>query len=167
MYNGVMNRKDDPIKICAQCEKQFFRVYFGDRLQDLGSFKKRKFCSKICQLEYQLKAEQTRQWIGRKLQSFKKDKCATCKGNHWIGVHHRDGNWKNNDISNLITLCASCHSKLHHSKGDYEHIYEKKTCTICGLPHKAKGLCNKHYRNWKNTGYAEGKRKGTQPCGQT
>lgn len=151
-------KKEDPIKNCANCEKQFFRVYFGKRLQDLGNFKKRKFCSKLCQYEYHLQREQTRQWIGRKLQDVKKDKCCICNGFNWLGVHHRDGNWKNNDISNLITLCASCHTKQHWKQGDYEHKKINKTCSLCNLPHKAKDYCNKHYRNWKNTGNPFGKK---------
>lgn len=28
-------------------------------------------------------------------------------------VHHRDGNRNNNDQDNLLTLCASCHGKVH------------------------------------------------------
>jgi hypothetical protein len=26
-----------------------------------------------------------------------------------LDVHHRDGNWRNNDLANLQTLCANCH----------------------------------------------------------
>ena len=145
-------KEKDPEKFCEYCKKQFYRVRYPSKLQDLTNFKKRKFCSKLCMLEQSLQREKTRQWNGRKLQAFKKEKCATCKGIHWLGVHHRDGNWKNNDMNNLITLCASCHSKLHHHKGDYKHIYEKKSCTICELPVRAKGFCNRHYMNYRNKG---------------
>jgi len=31
-----------------------------------------------------------------------------------LHIHHIDKNRKNNVLSNLITLCASCHSKLHY-----------------------------------------------------
>ena len=31
-----------------------------------------------------------------------------------LHIHHIDKNRKNNEHSNLITLCPSCHSKLHH-----------------------------------------------------
>ncbi len=33
-------------------------------------------------------------------------------------VYHKDRNIKNNNLSNLITLCLSCHSK--------EHLHEKE-----------------------------------------
>ncbi len=120
-----MTRKQDPEKFCKHCEKQFFRVQYPSKLQDFTQFTKRIFCSKLCMLEFNLEREKTRQWNGQKLQSLKKDKCAQCKGTHWLGVHHRNGDWKNNDLNNLITLCASCHTKYHHKKGDYKHIYEK------------------------------------------
>lgn len=32
----------------------------------------------------------------------------------YLSVHHIDGNPKNNQMSNFITLCASCHVKEHH-----------------------------------------------------
>ena len=30
-------------------------------------------------------------------------------------VHHKDNNFKNNDIENLQPLCQSCHSKVHET----------------------------------------------------
>lgn len=143
---------------CKHCKKEYERKRFNGRLEDLTRYKKRVFCSKLCQYKYGLDHEKTRQWLGRKIQRYKKDKCESCKGDHWLGVHHRDRDWRNNDIDNLITLCASCHSKLHWNKGDYDHRRTSRKCDICGLPHKAKGYCNKHYRNWKNTGNPYGKK---------
>ena len=41
-------------------------------------------------------------------------KCECCSAeNEWIDVHHRDGNWRNNDVSNLQPLCRSCHQFAH------------------------------------------------------
>ena len=34
-----------------------------------------------------------------------------------MDVHHIDENKMNNDLSNLILLCRSCHMKLHHKDG--------------------------------------------------
>ena len=31
-----------------------------------------------------------------------------------LDIHHIDHNKKNNDLSNLITLCKICHGKIHH-----------------------------------------------------
>jgi|GEM_PF-5309489 len=43
-------------------------------------------------------------------------KCSQCgKEKGQIDVHHIDGNHNNNDVLNLLVLCASCHGKLHKS----------------------------------------------------
>jgi ribosomal protein L31 len=46
------------------------------------------------------------------------NKCEDCKLNDFrtLEVHHLDGNRKNNDISNLVLLCANCHKIRHHNK---------------------------------------------------
>ena len=36
------------------------------------------------------------------------------KEKKWLGVHHLDGNKKNVEKDNLITLCRSCHAVFHH-----------------------------------------------------
>jgi 5-methylcytosine-specific restriction endonuclease McrA len=47
-------------------------------------------------------------------------KCQTCGSTKYLLVHHKDGRGKgcvreekNNDMSNLILLCSSCHAKIH------------------------------------------------------
>ena len=40
-----------------------------------------------------------------------------------LDVHHRDGDKKNNDTDNLMTICASCHRELHqfeHQHGSFD-----------------------------------------------
>jgi hypothetical protein len=46
---------------------------------------------------------------------FERDnfRCKTCGKNHSIVCHHIDKNKQNNNPDNLITLCRSCHSKIH------------------------------------------------------
>lgn len=41
----------------------------------------------------------------------KKSKCQQCGSTKNLMVHHKDGNRKNNNPSNLETLCWSCHEK--------------------------------------------------------
>jgi len=61
-------------------------------------------------------------------------------------VHHKDRIRTNNDPSNLITLCRSCHKKEH-----FEIVSgETKKCLICGEPfspmetkRKAQKLCRR------------------------
>ncbi len=48
---------------------------------------------------------------------FKKDICEECgfipKHPRQLDVHHLDMNKKNNEESNLVTLCANCHRLIH------------------------------------------------------
>ncbi len=39
--------------------------------------------------------------------------CQKCDGTNNLLVHHVDGNDRNNDLGNLITLCIPCHLWLH------------------------------------------------------
>ena len=41
----------------------------------------------------------------------KKGACEQCGSKKNLMVHHKDGNRKNNEPSNLQTLCWSCHEK--------------------------------------------------------
>jgi formate-dependent nitrite reductase cytochrome c552 subunit len=57
---------------------------------------------------------------------FRKDQCELCGYRplfmRSLDVHHRDGDKKNGDESNLMTLCATCHRELEasiHDLGDW------------------------------------------------
>ena len=39
--------------------------------------------------------------------------CQTCGNKSYLVIHHRDKKKDNHSLENLITLCASCHRKLH------------------------------------------------------
>ena len=43
-----------------------------------------------------------------------------------ISCHHIDYNKNNNDDSNLVTLCSSCHSKTNHSRDRWIEYYQDK-----------------------------------------
>ena len=42
-----------------------------------------------------------------------KNKCQNCGAEKNLHAHHKDNNYKNNDISNGITLCKRCHIEVH------------------------------------------------------
>lgn len=69
--------------------------------------------------------------------------CEICGSEVNIDVHHIDGNPQNNSLENLMRLCRSCHSKIHHPYS---------VCKICGDKAKGYGLCNKHYLRYKKYG---------------
>ncbi|WP_050670485.1 HNH endonuclease [Luteipulveratus halotolerans] len=39
--------------------------------------------------------------------------CEACGSTTRLHVHHKDRNWRNDEPANLMTLCASCHLRLH------------------------------------------------------
>ncbi len=51
-------------------------------------------------------------------------KCATCNGNEFLGIHHKDRDKTNNKVSNFVCLCFTCHRKLHNKIGCIR--YEKE-----------------------------------------
>lgn len=50
--------------------------------------------------------------------------CQICKKNGWI-VHHIDYNKFNNNPSNLITLCRSCHQKTNFHREYWINYFKK------------------------------------------
>ena len=55
---------------------------------------------------------------------YKKDKCERCgfipEHSCQLDVDHIDGNNKNNEVSNLQTLCANCHRIKTYQNRDWE-----------------------------------------------
>lgn len=60
-------------------------------------------------------------------------------------VHHKDGNKKNNALSNLELLTASDHISSHVR-------FDKPPCMLCGTPSRNRGLCNPHYIKMRKAG---------------
>ena len=42
--------------------------------------------------------------------------CHICGTHKNINVHHIDADRSNNDLSNLVPLCANCHADVHHGE---------------------------------------------------
>jgi len=58
---------------------------------------------------------------------LKKDnyRCSWCGKKEDLIIHHIDKDKHNNVISNLITFCRSCHTKIHFSELFFEKIIER------------------------------------------
>ena len=48
-------------------------------------------------------------------QKHKTSTCAICGTNDQLEVHHIDKDHKNHDPDNLLTVCESCHQRIHHN----------------------------------------------------
>ena len=112
---------------CKYCNKLLTRNRFKNgRLEDYNVFKKRIYCNRECMKRDYLKtgindqtyrnAHQTAHSINKLI--LKKDKCEMCGSIKNLDIHHKDHNWKNNNLDNLICLCRSCHMKEHRSNGN-------------------------------------------------
>ena len=82
--------------------------------------------------------------------------CASCKSEYNLDVHHKDGQGRifyektkkpmNNDVSNLVLLCRSCHKKDDAiRRWNEKHKHQYGTCKECGKTVLAFGLCGTHY----------------------
>ena len=89
-------------------------------------------------------------------------RCVRCGTGVALTVHHKDGKGrsvprgkKNNKLSNLETLCRSCHMKEHRSKlfkaklvrlNYWTPKWKLMACVDCGrsdVPHQKEGRCGK------------------------
>lgn len=62
--------------------------------------------------------------------------CECCQNTLWndmpipLEVHHKDGNKKNNDISNLQLLCPNCHALTDNYRGKNTEKYKMKISCV-------------------------------------
>lgn len=61
-----------------------------------------------------------------KYRQYAKDSCELCGSTKTLQVHHldRDNKHSNNYPDNLITLCSSCHQRLHYNNLPFIHLDE-------------------------------------------
>lgn len=107
-YYKAMKAKGKTTYTCKHCGKDF-----------LGSKShKRIYCSMACvnkshKSEWNPAFSTVRKSL---LIRGKINKCENCgydKHQEILGVHHKDRNRKNNELTNLIVLCPNCHSVEH------------------------------------------------------
>ena len=141
------------IKYCAYCRKQLERKRFNGRLEDFSSFLRRKYCDKVCWAKSLIKEDAQKSALLKRANKYRGKHCETCGTKKQIGIHHRDGNIRNNDKSNLMTLCATCHTKWHWEHGKTARKISRPTCSICGkICRTHAGMCLAHYQRQKKYG---------------
>lgn len=140
-------------KLCAACGAEMARKRFSSgTLEDSGCFARRKYCNRKCMAYAMKKALPTRSAIGKRLASLRKPSCEFCGTSEGLSTHHKDRNWRNNAPLNLMTLCSSCHTSLHHSQGDIVPKKERLPCFFCEKPSYRLGLCCTHLTRFKRHG---------------
>ena len=105
-------RATEPKKSCERCSTPMERRRFNGRLEDLGAFKRRKYCSLSCANTKDRPAHwETYHWRARKHR--RRDRCEACGSTDRLHAHHVDGRPENNEPANIQTLCVFYHSFLH------------------------------------------------------
>lgn len=140
------HKKPTPERYCEYCGKKLERKRLpnGD-LEYLIHFNRRKFCDRLCMAKAfdERPVKDNPQWTTAHYHARKivpAGSCERCGSPNASDVHHKDGDWTNNNPDNLERLCRSCHNLEHR---------RRKPCVICGKPQKGLGYCDKHYQRFK------------------
>ena len=149
-------RLPDPIKICAACGKQLFRKRYGKNVEDRTVFAKRKYCDRLCMAAGMMQDRPTLAALRKRAERLVGQNCRECGTTENLHVHHIDMNPANNESSNIMTLCAVCHTSWHWKHGRHlESITKNQSpCCVCGKEFSSLklGMCQKHYQRLKKYG---------------
>jgi len=98
--NSTITRK------CVICDKEFSFVKSNNKGK-----RPNIYCSHECMYKGKITTKITfyRKIAFESLPHY----CHFCNSKDTLQVHHKDHNRSNNEISNLVILCTSCHIKLH------------------------------------------------------
>lgn len=144
--------KPTPVNTCLACGRLMARKRTGKRLEDLGAFKRRRYCDRACMakgMERDVCKSASRSRM--KAHAFIKTACETCGRTEKLHVHHKDHNPFNNTRENLQTLCVRCHA-LAHSPNYAGTPEVRKSCRLCLRPSAKNGLCFTHISRQKRFG---------------
>lgn len=131
-----------PVLQCQQCGKTFTRTPSkAGNWPTLMVFKQRKYCSNQCVAD--AKKAVTIHTARKAAVKLVGDRCQTCDSTKNLQPHHMDSNPLNNNPSNIMTLCRSCHTKWHWEHGK-QMPSRRSVCRLCGKPEMGRGLCEKH-----------------------
>ena len=154
-------QKKAPKKRCRECGKVMSRKRYKGALEDLGAFKRRKFCDRQCMaanMQGTIKVPSDRNSRRQSAKSVK-DQCEICgRDDTRLLVHHLDENPQNNSQGNLMTLCGSCHCHIH-SPNFMDDGKTRKNCLYCSAPSVKKQMCNTHLSRLKRYGHPLGKKR--------
>ena len=145
-------KKPTPEKYCMNCNTKMERKDINGRLEDLAAFKKRKYCNRSCMAEaYEgvIKNKNSRNYHRQSAKTVKQS-CEVCGSKIGLHVHHVDENGMNNSVSNLMTLCSSCHREAHSKHFSAPKV--RVTCKHCEKPAMKNSLCWKHNTRYQKYG---------------
>jgi len=149
VHTMAMPTKPTPEKYCAYCGARLERKRFRSGvLESLLHFNRRKFCGFHC-MALAFDAVPPALSIGASTAHYHariavaQGPCEVCGKTDALDVHHKDGDYRNHVVSNLMRICRSCHLKTHRARS---------SCMVCGKPQKGLGYCEKHYQRFRKYG---------------
>jgi hypothetical protein len=147
---------------CLACSKELVQKRFsGGVLEAPSMLARRKYCDRRCMAAGQTKdACDSLSHSRMKAARTAKPVCERCGKHGKLHVHHKDENPRNNDPSNLMTLCVSCHRRCH-SPNFMATGTARKPCTYCDRPSQKNGLCFTHLSRFKRFGHPLAKKRKT------
>lgn len=119
-------------KTCSHCGNPLVRKRYNGRLESNNNFQRRKYCDQACMSLGLRKESPTRSAYQKRAKTYRKDACEMCGSADNLSVHHRNRDWRDNDPTNLETLCSSCHTSLHHEHGEIVPKATLRPCRYCG-----------------------------------
>jgi hypothetical protein len=105
-----MQRVAEEPKSCAACGQAISRKRYGKQREALSAFRRRKFCSLSCANTREELTKHGYSWRARK---HLKLSCEACGSAQSLEAHHIDQDNRNNDPTNIQTLCGPCHDFWH------------------------------------------------------
>ena len=132
MMGNSLRKKDDKEMYCLNCGKELNK-------------RQRKYCSSICRTDYQYKhyinrwklgmengmrgSYQMSNYLIRYIKEKYNNKCCKCGWDKVnpstkkspLEIHHKDGDYANNNEDNLELLCPNCHSLTSTYKNALNH----------------------------------------------
>jgi hypothetical protein len=141
----VSKRKEVETKFCAECLAPLERKRFSNgTLETITNYNRRKFCDAHCMgisiNRPRIKPEKDccdKHCRTKARRKTPPGMCEKCRNRVGMDVHHIDHDVTNNNPSNLMRICRSCHVREHRPmdfsiKNKRVCLRSEKQCFVCG-----------------------------------